>query len=733
MKKLSFSLLGIIVVILSVATFLEKYDGTDFVNNHIYGAWWFSSLWMILALSSFAYMLSRKLQRNLPAFLLHFSFFLILAGALLTSLTAQHGIVHLRMNEPVSAFITNEEEHIDMPFTLTLDTFVVSYYPGTNAEADYISKFTVSSPDGGSFQEQVSMNRIFSYHGIRFYQASYDSDRQGNILTVNCDRWGIPVTYAGYFFLFAMMLWNLCSRNGYFRRVLRSGLLKRSICVLVLLGIYGLATAGNRTLTKVDATYMGQVQVLYNGRIAPLQTLAYDFTQKLTGKMAYKGNTAEQIYLGWLLFSSSWQEEPMIYVKDAVLRDVLGFKEERVSLKDFFTSQNEYRLEPYLNGEPGKLKKAAVETDEKIQLLSMLHEGELFKVFPVTLNGQTVWYAPASMLPPEISDAQWLFIRKGINLLAESVLKNDSEQVRYFISKLITYQQKNGGESLLPERKIKAERLYNHVPFATLLYRINLTVGLLAFFVFCFYLLKGRKLSCLPTVFTDIFSGVLWLSFLTLSFCLLLRGYISGRWPMGNGYETMMMMAWCILLTALIVWRRFRLMLPFGLLLSGFCLLVSSIGQMNPQITPLVPVLSSPLLSLHVSLIMMSYALFSFTFLNGLLALILNRSEANGQIEILHTLSQLFLVPALFLLGAGIFIGAIWANVSWGRYWAWDPKEVWALITFLVYAFALHTDSLRIFRKPLFFHVYMILSFLTILMTYFGVNYFLGGMHSYAG
>ena len=181
MKKLSFSLLGIIVVILSVATFLEKYDGTDFVNNHIYGAWWFSSLWMILALSSFAYMLSRKLQRNLPAFLLHFSFFLILAGALLTSLTAQHGIVHLRMNEPVSAFITNEEEHIDMPFTLTLDTFVVSYYPGTNAEADYISKFTVSSPDGGSFQEQVSMNRIFSYHGIRFYQASYDSDRQASM------------------------------------------------------------------------------------------------------------------------------------------------------------------------------------------------------------------------------------------------------------------------------------------------------------------------------------------------------------------------------------------------------------------------------------------------------------------------------------------------------------------------------------------------------------------------
>ena len=171
-------------------------------------------------------------------------------------------------------------------------------------------------------------------------------------------------------------------------------------------------------------------------------------------------------------------------------------------------------------------------------------------------------------------------------------------------------------------------------------------------------------------------------------------------------------------------------MLPFGFLLSGFALLVSYLGQMNPQITPLMPVLVSPWLSIHVSLIMMSYALLAFIMLNGILALCYRRQSE--RVEQLTILSRLLLYPAVFFLGAGIFLGAVWANVSWGRYWAWDPKEVWALITFLVYGAAFHSQSLPMFRKPLFFHIYMVVAFLTVLMTYFGVNYVLGGMHSYA-
>lgn len=728
MRKLSFFLLGIVIVLLAVTTFVEKYYGTGFVSNYIYGSWWFTFLWSILTVISFVYITGRKLQHHLPVFLLHLAFVVILAGALLTSLTARRGVLHLRMHEPVHAFITDEQTVVQLPFTVTLDTFLITYYPGTAAPADYSSRFTVISPDGHAVQGLVSMNRIFSREGFRFYQTSYDSDGGGSVLTVNRDPLGIPVTYAGYFLLFAVMAWNLFSRCGYFRRALRNPLLKNGTLLVALLGICGAVNAAPRTLSKADAARMGQVQVLYNGRIAPLQTLASDFTLKLTGKTTYKGYTPEQIFVGWLLFPSSWQEERMIRLKDDRLSKVLNVSDGWISLKDFFTSQHEYRLEPYLSEAPDKLKKAAIGADEKVQLLSMLQKGELFKVFPVTTDGRTLWYAPASALPMDLDNSQWLFIRKGISLLTESALKNDSEQVRFFISKLMAYQQKNGGESVLSAAEVKAEQLYNAIPFSTFLYRLNLIVGLFAFFFLCFRMLNPGSLAL-----TRFFVGVLWLSFLMLTLCLILRAYISGRLPMGNGYETMMLMAWCMQLTALLFSGRFRLMVPFGLLMSGFCLLVASIGQMNPQITPLVPVLSSPLLSLHVSFIMMSYALFAFTFLGGILALLLHRARRHEQVNRLLALSQVFLVPALFLLGTGIFIGAIWANVSWGRYWAWDAKEVWALITFLVYAFALHAGSLPVFRKPLFFHAYMVFAFFTILMTYFGVNYFLGGLHSYAG
>ena len=173
---------------------------------------------------------------------------------------------------------------------------------------------------------------------------------------------------------------------------------------------------------------------------------------------------------------------------------------------------------------------------------------------------------------------------------------------------------------------------------------------------------------------------------------------------------------------------------PFGYLLCGFSLLVSMMGESNPQITQLMPVLSSPLLSFHVMTVMAAYALLGFTMLNGVTALALYalRRGCREEEKQLQRLSQLLLYPAVFLLAVGIFLGAIWANVSWGRYWGWDPKEVWALVTLLVYTLALHEGSLPRFRQPLFFHIYVTGAFFCVLITYFGVNFLLGGMHSYA-
>ena len=222
--------------------------------------------------------------------------------------------------------------------------------------------------------------------------------------------------------------------------------------------------------------------------------------------------------------------------------------------------------------------------------------------------------------------------------------------------------------------------------------------------------------------------------FLFLSVLIALRGVLSGYFPLSNGYEVMHFLAWTALLLTLLFYRRFQMLLPFGFLLCGFSLLVATMGEANPQITALKPVLSSPLLSVHVVVIMFSYALLAFIMLNGLTAILLHcfSENAQRQIERLKTISHLMLYPAVFCLAIGIFVGAIWANLSWGRYWGWDPKEVWALITLMIYSLALHTDSLPMFCKPMFFHLFAVVAFLAVLFTYFGVNFLLGGLHSYA-
>ncbi len=287
------------------------------------------------------------------------------------------------------------------------------------------------------------------------------------------------------------------------------------------------------------------------------------------------------------------------------------------------------------------------------------------------------------------------------------------------------------GSVQVSERRLHAELLYNRIPFSKILFMVCLTLGFLSFGVLLSRLLWQKECRWLDVVF----SVGLYLCLAVIAFAFALRWYIAGHVPLSNGYETMQFVALCMLLTSAVLHRRFRFMVPFGFLLAGFTLLVAWLGEMNPQITPLMPVLHSPWLSSHVSLIMMSYALFAFLLLNGLLALFLmwhGRGES-AQVGLLTDLSKLLLYPALACLSVGIFLGAVWANVSWGRYWGWDPKEVWALITMLVYSLALHGQSLTWFRSSKHFHLFMVLAFLTVLMTYFGVNYILGGMHSYAG
>ncbi|ADV43377.1 cytochrome c biogenesis protein CcsA [Bacteroides helcogenes] len=675
MKRFIIIIYVCLACLLAIATFMEQAHGTDFVEKHVYHTSWFCCLWGALAAMTVVALVRQRLWRRLPTLLLHGSFLVILAGAMTTFLCGSKGYVHLTVGSEVNKYVEQDGGRMcDLPFTLRLDSFRVEYYPGTDAPADYVSYIHDAVP--------VSMNHILYREGFRFYQSSFDEDMQGSWLTVNYDPWGTGITYTGYVLLGASMLWMLFSRRGEFRRLLRHPLLKKGGMFVLLLCLAATMQAQKRSLPALargQADSLASRQVIYQDRVVPFNTLARDFVLKLTGASSYAGMTPEQVVGGWLLRPEVWQNEPMIYIKSAELRAKLHLPTPYARLADLFDGQK-YRLQEFWKGTPDlhrkmtPLEKAVAEADEKVGLILMLQNGTLIRPLP-----------------------------------------------------------QDGSVKPLSGFQVHAELLYNRIPFSRLLFMFNLVVGLLSFFYLLYCGLRRSaggvgeaSLSFFFPVNVSL-SIALYGAFLFQLFGYSLRWYIGGRIPLSNGYETMHFLSLCTLFLACLLRRRFPFTLPFGFLLSGFALLVAYLGQMNPQITPLMPVLVSPWLSMHVSLIMMSYALFAFMLLNGILALCLRPSA-----RMLMLLSRLLLYPAVFFLGAGIFMGAIWANISWGRYWAWDPKEVWALVTFMVYGMAFHVQSLRIFRKPLFFHVFMIAAFLTVLMTYFGVNYVLGGMHSYA-
>lgn len=694
---------------MATATFVEHANG-----HRLYGDWWFTALWALLTGVAVVYFLQRRVRKPM-AVALHLSFVIILLGALLTHLTSRQGAIHLRVGEENFQYVTQDGMLHALPFKLRLDSFAIDYHEGTTAAADYKSYLTFIDKDKNAQQTVVSMNNIASFEHVRFYQSNYDPDGRGSVLAMNKDPWGIPITYAGYALLFVSLVWMLLDPKGQFHQLLRSPKINKGLLTLLLfLTVGGDAVAAPRVLPKETADKFGHLFILYNDRICPVETYALDFTKKLYGKRHYGDYTACQVLTGFIFFGDEWQDEPIVRIKNGELKDVHGLPD-YASVNAFFGQNGQYNLGPavetyYREGVHDDYHKQAAKIDDQLMMVMELRQGTPFKTFPN-------------------ASAEDIF--EHFALINEAVQAGNMSLVNDLIADLQRFQQRQGGAVIPSETTLKAEYLYNAVPFATILFMVNLTLGFVMLIVFLWQMIYLRKAN---NIFTTgnyiIFFG----SFIALTVCMALRWIISGTIPLSNGYETMLSLAWFIELITLVLYRRFRILLVFGLLLSGFFLLVSHISQMDPQIGRLMPVLRSPLLTIHVGVIMMSFALLSLTFICGLTALLVRCVNKNRleSLTALAVLSKLFLYPALTTLGLGIFIGAIWANVSWGNYWSWDPKEVWALITFMVYAVAVHERSLPWLQKPVAYHLYMTLSFLTILMTYFGVNYFLGGMHSYA-
>lgn len=749
-KKALLTLYVLLIVVMAAATVVEHYSNTLFVSEHIYGAWWFTLLWALLAAGGITYIVKRHV-RKWNILLLHLSLLIILLGALLTHLTSFSGTLHLRQGEAVDSYremvSMTETKSQPLPFVVRLDSFDVVNHPGTTAASDYITRFSIA--DGKTIiHAQVSMNKIFVYHGVRFYQASYDTDNLGSILSVSSDRWGIPTTYTGYGLLFFSLLWLLIDPKGTFRRSIRqlshlgdtvnkskdntsqarrSSVLTNTLLILLL--SVPITSHAQTSVPRETADRFGKLLMEYNDRICPAETYALDFVQKIHGSRSYKNYTAEQVLLGWTFYPEDWSGEPFIRIKSSEMRQQLGL-EKYASVNAFFRD-GEYILgQPAYDYAHGTNKdafhKACADIDSKLQMMMTLRQGTPFTLYPYTFSHhRTLWFSPFERFPKELPRKDADFIGRTFATLFVVARRGDFATVNSTLDAIAKYQQHNGGNSLPSKSRLTAEKIYNRLPYTTILFMLNLTLGMLTLGF------MARR----STKATRPLRVLLLLSFLLLTFVLALRWIISGTIPLGNGYETTLAVAWMAQLFVLIFTSTQSaghngltlLMCAFGFLISGFFLLVSHISLMDPAIGPLMPVLNSPLLSIHVSFMMMSYAFLAITFFCGLAALVRPR-----QAEALQVVSRVFLYPAIVTLGIGIFLGAIWANVSWGSYWSWDPKETWALITFMLYAIALHTQSLPRLSRPRAYHIYMVFCFLSILMTYFGVNYLLSGMHSYA-
>ena len=437
-------------------------------------------------------------------------------------------------------------------------------------------------------------------------------------------------------------------RSLYRRSVLAPSDLSRKAITAVLLFV-SISANANDKLPVVDkdiAHRMGTINVLYNNRICPLNTVATDFVMKVTGSASWHGYSADEVFFSWMIYYSPWEKELLI---------------------NHHKKQSEEEM-----------RKAVVE---------MFYNGQFTKIFPYRIGDAVNWYSPGGqVLPREIPVKEQFFIKQSMDFLTEAIVTGQRERAFEIIAKIKLFQQDMIGELLPSKSTTQVEIFYNKLRSIKFPVLITLQLGL--------------------------------------------RWWLSGHIPLSNGYETMLFMAWMLLVLTVVLFRKFRIILWIGPLAALCCLLVAMMAGSGSEITPLMPVLQSPLLSFHVMTVMCAYSLFALQILLSAYALIWNIKEE--KLERITALSQLLLYPAVFLLTIGIFLGAVWANVSWGNYWSWDPKESWALITLMVYAVPLHKASLGRFQKPRFYHFYMVSAFLAVIITYFGVNYFLGGMHSYA-
>ncbi|MCF8274417.1 MAG: cytochrome c biogenesis protein CcsA [Flavobacteriaceae bacterium] len=647
---------------------------------------------------------------------------------------------------------------IYLPFYIQLKEFILDKYPGTESASSYASEVTlVDVTNNVNMDFRIFMNNILNYGGYRFFQSSFDKDEKGTYLSVNHDFWGTQITYLGYILLTIGMIWTLFNKNTRFYQVI--GKIKKirasSATFIFILGFLLSSQFANSqneishiTHSAISAEHADAFSKLvvqdYKGRMKPVHTLSRELMRKIYRKETYKGLNADQVLLSIFVNSEDWYGEKIIKLGEHQdILKALEVKGNYASYKDFFDANGDYKLRDEVRRvydlipkDRGVYEKELLKIDERLNILNMMFSGGMLNIIPDTNDDNNTWISNHSHGNGHDSQIASSFFSAYANALKNGVETNNYADANSLLAELKNYQFKNGGEVMPSAGKIKAEILLNNLNVFNRLAMLYFLLGLA--FLFFLFLSVFKPRVQLKKIYKVLFIIVMiGFGFHTLG--LGLRWFISGRAPWSNGYESMIYIAWTTTLAGIIFTRKSFGGLAATMILAATILMVSMLSFLDPEITPLVPVLKSYWLTIHVSLEAGSYGFLMLGAIIGLINLILmiftsskNKERINSIITEMSYISELTITGGLIMVSIGTYLGGVWANESWGRYWGWDAKETWALVTILVYAFILHMRIIPKLTGLFIYNVSTIFGLATVIMTYYGVNYYLSGLHSYA-
>ena len=643
---------------------------------------------------------------------------------------------------------------MELPFALKLNKFNLERYPGSMSPSSFASEVTlIDEVNKVEMPYKIYMNHILNYGGYRFFQSSYDNDERGTILSVNHDYWGTFITYFGYFLLFASLIALFFTANTRFRRIsyqlkdVHEQRKKLSVSAVFILAMLG-ATSSFAQTGVVDsdhATKFGQLFIQNKeGRIEPVNTMATKILVKISKKSSYKDLTADQVFLGIITNQTFWQKEPIIKIGNSDVQKLIGVSDDYAAFENFIDAEGKYKLLPEVEkanikkpSERSTYDKDIINIDERLNVFYMALNSSVLKIFPIENDPNNRWAIPQEhhQIKGHGNKNAELF-DDYILSLKDAMATSDYKKADQNIEAIAAFQKSISSDILPSETHAKLEIFYNKANIFKTLFPFYLMIGII---LVCVFFLETFKPQFEMKWLKNILLVILLIGFALQTVGLGIRWYISGHAPWSNGYESMIYISWATLLAGFIFMRKSYITLGVTASLAGITLLTAHMSWLNPELTNLVPVLKSYWLTIHVATITASYGFLGLgcmvAFLN-LVSMIFRTEKNYDRISLilreLTLIVEMALSVGLILLIIGNFLGGIWANESWGRYWGWDPKETWTLVTIILYSFTLHLTLIPSIRTSFSFNFFSVISFGAVLMTYFGVNYYLSGLHSYA-